>query len=323
MKFQITIILIFFSSLFGFSQIGPNDDAVFLDSLNNIGTEENYKFIRVIKDFAEEKELYDVAFYSRSGKIERRAQTTNKFFMAFEGPCVYYYENGNRKKMETYSDKKINGKQYEWYENGSIKLESEVVHDKKTNNSTTKIIHYWNANNEQKVIDGEGEYEEIEGIPNSNNAKLSVKSNGKIKNYSKDGTWTGESKNPKFRYIEQFENGKLISGKRIDSTGVTISYNEVFQRPKPKNGIDDFYRFVGQNFNPPLVQGLKGVILATFIVDKDGKPADIKIIRDLGYGTGAEAIRVIRKFDQWVPGLFKGEPVRVMYSLPITIQSSY
>jgi antitoxin component YwqK of YwqJK toxin-antitoxin module len=319
MKFQITIILIFFSSLFGFSQIGPNDDAVFLDSLNNIGTEENYKFIRVIKDFAEEKELYDVAFYSRSGKIERRAQTTNKFFMAFEGPCVYYYENGNRKKMETYSDKKINGKQYEWYENGSIKLESEVVHDKKTNNSTTKIIHYWNANNEQKVIDGEGEYEEIEGIPNSNNAKLSVKSNGKIKN----GTWTGESKNPKFRYIEQFENGKLISGKRIDSTGVTISYNEVFQRPKPKNGIDDFYRFVGQNFNPPLVQGLKGVILATFIVDKDGKPADIKIIRDLGYGTGAEAIRVINKFDQWVPGLFKGEPVRVMYSLPITIQSSY
>jgi antitoxin component YwqK of YwqJK toxin-antitoxin module len=323
MKSQIITILVFFSSLFGFSQIGPNDDAVFLDSLNNIGTEENYKFIRVIKDFAEEKELYDVAFYSRSGKIERRAQTTNKFFMAFEGPCVYYYENGKRKKMETYSDKKINGKQYEWYENGSIKLESEVVHDKKTNNSTTKIIHYWNANNEQKVIDGEGEYEEIEVVPNSNIGEFTVKSNGKIKNYSKDGTWTGESKNPKFRYIEQFENGKLISGKRIDSTGVTISYNEVFQRPKPKKGMDDFYRFVARNFNTPLVQGIKGVIYATFIVDKDGKVADIKIIRDLGYGTGAEAIRVIRKFDQWVPGLFKGEPVRVMYSLPITIQSSY
>ena len=323
MKSQIITVLVFFSSLFGFSQIGPNDDAVFLDSLNNIGTEENYKFIRVVKDYTEEKELYDVSFYSRSGKIDRRTTTTNKYFMAFEGPCVYYYENGNRKKMETYSDKKINGKQYEWYENGSIKLESEVLFDKKTNNSTTKIIHYWNANNEKKVTDGEGEYEEIEFLPNSNIGEFTVKSNGKIKNYSKDGTWTGESENPKYRYIEQFENGKLKSGKRIDSLGIETSYNEVFQRPKPKKGMDDFYRFVARNFNTPTVQGLKGVIYATFIVDKDGKVADIKIIRDLGFGTGAEAIRVIRKFDQWVPGLFKGEPVRVMYSLPITIQSTY
>ena len=323
MKSQISLFLVFFSSFISFSQIGPNDEAVFIDSLNNMGTEENYKFIRVIKDFAEEKELYDVAFYSRSGKIEIRAQTTNKFLMAFEGTCVYYYENGNRKKTETYSDKKLNGKQYEWYENGSIKLESEVGYDTKTNNSTTKIIHYWNTIKEQKVIDGEGEYEEIEVVPNSNNTKFSVKSSGKIKNYVKDGLWTGESENPKYNFYEQFENGKLVSGKRIDSTGVTISYNEVFQRPKPKNGVTDFFRFVANNLNLPTVEGLKGVILATFIIEKDGKPADIKIIRDIGYGTGAEAIRVIRKFDQWVPGLFKGEPVRVMYSLPINIQSNY
>lgn len=323
MKSQIITILVFFSSLFGFSQIGPNDDAVFLDSLNNIGTEENYKFIRVIKDFAEEKELYDVAFYSRSGKIERRAQTTNKFFMAFEGPCVYYYENGKRKKMETYSDKKINGKQYEWYENGSIKLESEVVHDKKTNNSTTKIIHYWNANNEQKVIDGEGEYEEIEELPIINKNQQIINSKGLIKNYLKVGTWVGNSIQKKFTFTEEYVNGKLISGKRIDSSGVEISYNEVFQRPKPKKGIDDFYRFVAKNFNTPKIQGLQGKIYASFIIDTDGKVTDVKIVRDLGFGTGAEAIRVITKYNEWQPGSFRGEPIKVMYSLPITIQSSY
>ncbi|MEN9656045.1 MAG: hypothetical protein RL311_984 [Bacteroidota bacterium] len=323
MKFQITIILIFFSSLFGFSQIGPNDDAVFLDSLNNIGTEENYKFIRVIKDFAEEKELYDVAFYSRSGKIERRAQTTNKFFMAFEGPCVYYYENGNRKKMETYSDKKINGKQYEWYENGSIKLESEVVHDKKTNNSTTKIIHYWNANNEQKVIDGEGEYEEIEEIPLNSSEKSIIKSKGVIKNYVKDGVWNTSYSMSKQTTKETYRNGIFISGITVDENGNEHPYSVMEEKPKPIKGMGHFYDFIGRNYNTPQVAGLKGKIYISFIVEKDGKLTEIKVIKDIGYGTGAEAIRVLTKYENWLPAKQRGVPVRVMYSLPITIQSSY
>jgi hypothetical protein len=323
MKSKISILILFFSSLIGYSQIGPNDDAVFIDSLDNIGTEENYKFIRVVKDFTEEKETYDVAFYNRSGKIERIGTTSNKYFMIFEGPFVYYYENGNRKKIETYSDKKINGKQFEWYENGAMKLESEIVFDKKTNNSTTKIINYWNTNKEQKVIDGEGEYEEIELTPDSNSAKFNVKSIGKIKNYVKVGQWIGESEKPKYNFIEQFENGILLSGKQIDSLGVTTSYNEVFRHPKPKNGMDDFYRFVAKNFNTPAVPGLKGSIYATFIVEKDGTVSDINIIKDIGYGTGTEAVRVIQKFNQWIPGMLKGKPVRVMYSLPIIIQSNF
>jgi hypothetical protein len=323
MKSKFSILLLLLSSLIGYSQIGPNDDAVFIDSLDNIGTEENYKFIRVVKDFTEEKETYDVAFYNRSGKIERIGTTSNKYFMIFEGPFVYYYENGNRKKIETYSDKKINGKQFEWYENGAMKLESEIVFDKKTNNSTTKIINYWNTNKEQKVIDGEGEYEEIELTPDSNSAKFNVKSIGKIENYVKVGQWIGESEKPKYNFIEQFENGILLSGKQIDSLGVTTSYNEVFRHPKPKNGMDDFYRFVSKNFNTPAVPGLKGSIYATFIVEKDGTVSDINIIKDIGYGTGTEAVRVIQKFNQWIPGMFKGKPVRVMYSLPIIIQSNF
>ena len=323
MKLQITLFLLFLSSWIGHSQIGPNDDAIYLDSLNNLGNEKNFKFIRVVKEYAEDKDLYDVYFYSRSGKLVQRATTSNKFFMAFEGPYIYYYENGNKQKMETYSDKRVNGRQFEWYENGNLKLETDVQYDKKTKNSSTKIINYWSANKEQKVINGEGEYEEIETIPNSNSAKFSVKSSGKIKNYVKDGLWKGKSEKPSYTFYEQFENGKLVSGKRIDSLGVEIQYIEVLQKPKPKNGIADFYRFVGENYNTPAVQGLKGVIYATFVVDKEGKVADVKIIRDLGYGTGAEAIRVIQKYDQWIPGSFKGEPVRVQYSLPITIQSNY
>ncbi len=319
MKSQISLLLVFLSSFISFSQIGPNDDAVFIDSLNNIGTEENYKFIRVVKDYTEEKELYDVSFYSRSGKIERRTQTTNKFFMAFEGPCVYYYENGKRKKTENYSDNKINGKQFEWYENGAIKLESEVVYDKKTNNSTTKIIHYWNVDHEQKVIDGEGEYEEIEEISLNSSEKSIIKSKGEIKNYVKDGVWNTSYSMSKQTTKETYRNGIFISGVTIDENGKEQAYSILEEKPQPRNGMADFYNFIGKNYRTPDIAGLKGVIYLTFIIERDGEITDIKIIKDIGFGTGAEAIRVLSKYGHWLPGKQRGIPVRVMYSLPITI----
>ena len=83
MKHQIILFLIFITSWIGHSQIGPNDEAVYIDSLNNLGNEKNYKFIRVVKEYAEDQDLYDVYFFSRSGKLSQRATTSNKYFMAF------------------------------------------------------------------------------------------------------------------------------------------------------------------------------------------------------------------------------------------------
>jgi hypothetical protein len=321
-KQYISFLLLFFSFL-GYSQIGPNDDAVYLDSLNNIGTEENYKFIRVVKDYALQKELYDVSFYYRSGKIERRGTTSHKHFMSYVGPCIYYYENGNRKKIENYSGNQIRGKQFEWYENGNIKLESEVVFDKKTNNSTTKIVHYWNSNNEQKVVNGEGEYEEIGEDPLNSKEKNSMKSIGKIKNYVKDGEWNTSYSYNKQSTKDTYRNGIFISGVTIDENGKQHAYSVLEEKPQPRNGMDDFYRFIGKNYKTPNVAGLKGVIYLTFVIEKNGKITDIKVIRDIGFGTGAEAIRVLSKYEYWLPGKQRGVPVRVMYSLPLTIQSNF
>jgi protein TonB len=47
--------------------------------------------------------------------------------------------------------------------------------------------------------------------------------------------------------------------------------------------------------------------------------SDIKILRDIGYGTGELCIET---FPNWTPGKINDEPVRVMYSLPITIQTA-
>lgn len=93
-------------------------------------------------------------------------------------------------------------------------------------------------------------------------------------------------------------------------------------KPDFPGGIDKFYKFVGKNYQVPEEEGLKGKVFVSFVVEKDGSLTDIKVIRDIGYGTGKEAIRVLKSCPKWTPGEQNGKKVRVLYSLPINIQSA-
>lgn len=93
-------------------------------------------------------------------------------------------------------------------------------------------------------------------------------------------------------------------------------------KPDFPGGIEKFYKYVGNNYRAPEEEGLKGKVYVTFVVEKDGSLTDIKVIRDIGYGTGQEAVRVLKKCPKWNPGEQNGKKVRVLYSLPITIQSA-
>ncbi|TDE45605.1 hypothetical protein E0I26_05825 [Flavobacterium rhamnosiphilum] len=89
--------------------------------------------------------------------------------------------------------------------------------------------------------------------------------------------------------------------------------------------MEKFYKFVGKNFNIPEEvekNKIKGKVYLTFIVEMDGTLSDIKIIKDMGYGTGDEAVRVLKLSPKWIPAKINNKPVRVEYSLPITIRSS-
>jgi protein TonB len=92
-------------------------------------------------------------------------------------------------------------------------------------------------------------------------------------------------------------------------------------KPDFPGGLDKFYKYVGNNYKIPEEDGLNGKVFVTFVVEKDGSLTDIKVIRDIGYGTGKEAIRVLKNSPRWNPGEQNGKRVRVQYSLPITIKS--
>jgi protein TonB len=93
-------------------------------------------------------------------------------------------------------------------------------------------------------------------------------------------------------------------------------------KPDFPGGMAKFYKFVGNNYRTPEEEGLAGKVYVTFVVEKDGSLTDIKVVRDIGFGTGKEAIRVLKSCPKWTPGEQNGKKVRVLYSLPITIQSA-
>lgn len=320
MKSQFIFITAFLSFSFGFSQIGLKDDAVYIDSLDNIGNEKNFKYIRVVKDFNENKALYDIEFYNRYGKIVKQGKTSNKLDIILEGTCVSFYENGKRKKIETFTGNRKNGKQYEWYENGNIKLESEVEIGTKMNNSITRIINYWNENNEQKVTNGEGEYEEIE-VSETKNGRLEIllTAKGLIKDFLKEGTWIGECKSPRLYFTEKYNHGKFISGTSIDSLKVERTYTEIETSPIPKKGRESFYAYIYNNYKKPLINGLEGSLHLSFVIEKDGTINDIKILKHIGFGTGEEAVRLLIEYGPWTPGKLRGIPARTTRYLPLNM----
>lgn len=110
--------------------------------------------------------------------------------------------------------------------------------------------------------------------------------------------------------------------KKVDSNAV---YDSAGLQVKPEfpGGMVAFYKYLDKNIdktkleNPPA--GSRKVFFY-FVVEKDGNLSGIKVLRDPGFGMGAEVYRVLRSLRQkWEPGIQNGKPVRASYSLPITI----
>jgi periplasmic protein TonB len=65
--------------------------------------------------------------------------------------------------------------------------------------------------------------------------------------------------------------------------------------------------------------GIEGRVYVQFIVNERGEVEDPRVIRGIGGGADEEALRAVRQA-KFKPGMQRGRPVRVQYSLPIVFQ---
>ncbi len=66
--------------------------------------------------------------------------------------------------------------------------------------------------------------------------------------------------------------------------------------------------------------GIEGMVVIGFVVEKDGSITGAQILRDIGGGCGAEALRVVNQMPDWIPGYQRAKPVRVQFNLPVRFQ---
>lgn len=287
-----------------------NQKKIYLDSIWKETTEGNHKYYRIIESYDSQTQLYNIKEYYKSGILQMEGQSKTIDDSKKEGEHVFYYENGSKKSKVNYIQSIKIGKEIIFYENGSEKMELEHFEFQKNAPINFKLNQYWSPNGEQLVINGNGLYDDKgEGYSDS----------GEIKNGIKEGVWTGEF-NKKYKYTEEYKKGVLISGISIDENKKQSKYKILESRPEPQGGIQNFYQYIGKNYIIPKgLESLKGKIVTTFMVNKDGKIADLKTTQSLLELLDQEAIRVISSFPQWTPGKQRGQNVRVLYSIPITL----
>jgi len=118
-------------------------------------------------------------------------------------------------------------------------------------------------------------------------------------------------------HAEMLEARSVTADKLSVATPVLASLD---REPQFKGGMLRFYQFLALNLQYPgkmMRYDVQGKVIISLTVEKDGSLSDIRSLRDVGYGSAEEAIRVLKKSPKWEPGVQNGEPVKVRYMLPI------
>lgn len=142
------------------------------------------------------------------------------------------------------------------------------------------------------------------GVVDVNNKPIAVAADGKIKKTSQKTAVAGNND------IDNNDN-EPVHGRDVDI------------KPTIAGGAESWGAFLEKNLHYPedaLDQRLRGTVLTSFIVERDGHISHITIEQPAGHGFDEEAIRVLKLSPKWIPGQKDGHTVRVKYTMPINFR---
>ena len=118
-----------------------------------------------------------------------------------------------------------------------------------------------------------------------------------------------------------FRNSEASS--REDFHGDAYGFNEVDQRPMFLNSADPsqfLEKWVYQYLKYPekaVIDGVQGRVMVAFVIEKDGKVSDVRVVKSVSPELDAEAVKVVSASPKWKPGRLAGEKVRTSMTIPV------
>ena len=106
----------------------------------------------------------------------------------------------------------------------------------------------------------------------------------------------------------------------------TMPYLEMCQKIKNEENRqscsnENLVKFIIENLKYPTIareNGVEGVVIIGFIINKNGEVEAAKIIQNIGSGCGQAALKVVNALPKFVSGTVNNQPVDVYLELPIT-----
>lgn len=95
---------------------------------------------------------------------------------------------------------------------------------------------------------------------------------------------------------------------------------EVGESPEFPGGDYARMKFLQDNIMYPRAareKGFQGTVYITFVVERDGRISDVRVLRGIHPSIDKEAVRVVRMMPKWKPGKHQGKLVRVQFNMPI------
>lgn len=110
----------------------------------------------------------------------------------------------------------------------------------------------------------------------------------------------------------------------MTSTAQTKKNNMVYDvvevMPQFPGGQTAMLKYIMENIKYPkqiMEEGIQGRVTVSFIVEKDGRVSNVRLLRSVQPLLDKEAVRVVKSMPKWSPGKQKGKPVRVRFNLPV------
>ncbi len=113
-------------------------------------------------------------------------------------------------------------------------------------------------------------------------------------------------------YIPPVEEEEEINERKI--------FTVVETKPEFPGGMGALMTYLAKHIKyPPLAKesGIQGKVFINFVVEPDGSVSNVKVLRGIGGGCDEEAVRVVKNMPKWKPGMQRGKPVRVSFTLPV------
>jgi len=276
------------------------------------------------------------------GKFEEDSTVLKEFYhMTVErtqdGKYVrkqFYPPNKQITHFESYLDKRLktlDGPYKEWLDDGRIFKEGQFINGQSEGEWKYYSVHfgYLQSFGNYKTGQKHGLWknQSKEGKVNAEYNFINGKKHGAYKLFDKDGKvveegiYTNDERTTQNILIEKEdrkEKFKVVERMPMFKNANCETLTD--EEERKKCGETEMLKFIYSNIKYPRLarrEGVEGLALVGFVVDKEGKVTERKVYRGLCLDVANEVSRIVDMMPDWTPGTQKGEPVKVWFNLPV------